>query len=280
MKTPKVILVANTARPEAADALAAVQAVIEPLASLQVASLDEPLHEAFDLAVVLGGDGTILAQGRRFLSHDIPIAGVNIGRLGFLAEFDAASFQQHAATILSASRPVRERMTLGVSIHRENERIAADQLAINDCVITAGEPFRMIELCVNFDGEAGPNLSGDGVIIATPTGSTAYNVSAGGPIVHPDGEGLVLTPIAAHSLAFRPVVTAPSTHLAIDVVRCNPGTTLVLDGQQTWSLQAGDRVEVCRGAKQLKMVFDPSRAFWQTAAEKMRWASGPSYRDR
>lgn len=280
MSTPNVILVANTARPEAAEALAVVQAAIEPLASLTVASLDEPLEKAYDLAVVLGGDGTILSQGRRFLSLGTPIAGVNIGRLGFLAEFDATSFQEHAATILSPKRTVRERMTLDVSIHRDGQVIAENQTAINDCVMTAGAPFRMIELCVNFDGEAGPNLSGDGVIIATPTGSTAYNVSAGGPIVHPDGEGLVLTPIAAHSLAFRPVVTAPSTRLSIDVVRCNPGTTLVLDGQQTWSLQAGDRIDVCRGAMRLKMISDPSRAFWQTAAEKMRWASGPSYRDR
>ena len=280
MSTPRVILVADPERHEAASSLARVRAAIEPLATLSTATLDEPLDGSFDLAVVLGGDGTILAQGRRFLPLGIPIAGVNIGRLGFLAEFDAQSFELHAETILSASRHVRERITLEASIHRDGEVIASGQTAINDCVITAGEPFRMIEMCVNFDSAPGPNLSGDGLIIATPTGSTAYNVSAGGPIVHPDGEGLVLTPIAAHSLAFRPVITSPNTQLSIQVIRANPGTMLVLDGQQTWSIQEGDRIDVSRGVHRLKMVSDPSRTFWQTAAEKMRWASGPSYRDR
>ena len=271
---------ADPERREAASSLARVRAAIEPLATLSTATLEEPLDGSFDLAVVLGGDGTILAQGRRFLPLGIPIAGVNIGRLGFLAEFDAQSFELHAKAILSTSPHIRERITLEAAIHRNGEVIAAGQTAINDCVITAGEPFRMIEMCVNFDSAPGPNLSGDGLIIATPTGSTAYNVSAGGPIVHPDGEGLVLTPIAAHSLAFRPVITSPNTQLSIQVIRANPGTMLVLDGQQTWSIQEGDRIDVSRGVHRLKMVSDPSRTFWQTAAEKMRWASGPSYRDR
>lgn len=275
-----VILVADSSRPNAAENLKRVREAMATLATVTEAALDDPLTDAFDLAVVLGGDGTILSQGRRFLDLGIPVAGVNVGRLGFLAEFDAASFEAHVGTILSASRPVRTRMTLDISIRRGEETIAQGETAINDCAITAGAPFRMIELRIDFDGARGPHLSGDGVIVATPTGSTAYNVSAGGPIVHPDCEGLVLTPIAAHSLAFRPVVTAPGTTLAITVIRANEGTAVVLDGQRTWPLREDDRIEIRRGARHLKLVSDPSREFWQTVAEKMRWASGPSYRDR
>lgn len=281
MNSTRVVLVADRDRPDVAESLSSITSILESKAEL-VASIgpDDPIDFQADLAVVLGGDGTILSQGRKVLEMGIPIAGVNVGRLGFLAEFDSTTFQQHVDTILSPERPVRERMTMEVSIEQANGNAEGWQTAVNECVVTAGPPFRMIELRIEFDGFEGPRLTGDGLIVATPTGSTAYNVSAGGPIVHPECEAFALTPIAAHSLAFRPIIAAPNSPLGIEVVRANEGTTLVLDGQLTWSLGAGDTVRIRRGERKLKLVHDPDREFWETVASKMRWATGPSYRDR
>ena len=281
MSGTRVALVADTTRDGVMDVLKQVEdALLKNGAVIEQMAPGAELTESADLAVVLGGDGTILAQGRSFLQKQLPIAGVNVGRLGFLAEFDAESFTRHAERILSEERPIRDRMTMEVSIQRAGDAEGIWHPAVNDCVVTAGPPFRMIELRIEFDGLEGPRLTGDGVVVATPTGSTAYNVSAGGPIVHPECEAFALTPIAAHSLAFRPVVASPNAPLGIEVVRANEGTTLVLDGQSTWKLADGDRVRIRRGTHRLRLLHDPEREFWDTVTSKMRWASGPSYRDR
>lgn len=281
MNTARVVLVADRDREDVSEPLTHITSILESKAQL-IASIspDEPIDTEADLAVVVGGDGTILSQGRKVLDSGIPIAGINVGRLGFLAEFEATTFQEHVDSVLSADRTIRERMTMEVSIERANGETDGWHAAVNDCVVTAGPPFRMIELRIEFDGFDGPHFAGDGVIVATPTGSTAYNVSAGGPIVHPECEAFALTPIAAHSLAFRPIIAAPHSPLGIEVLRANEGTTLVLDGQLTWVLEAGDTVRIRRGMKKLKLVHDPKREFWETVASKMRWATGPSYRDR
>lgn len=247
--------------------------------------LEDPLPDApFDLAVVLGGDGTILAQARRLAHFGRPIAGVNVGRLGFLAGFDADGFERSADDILGPTPPVVERMMLEVRVEHGGDGEADTDDGwmplLNDGVVTAGEPFRMIELEVDFAGRTGPRLSGDGIIVSTPTGSTAYNASAGGPIVHPGCEAIVITPLAVHSLAFRPVVARPDEAPSIRVLRANEGTTLVLDGQKTRRLAIGDVVRFRRGRHRVRLVHDPASDFWDTVVHKMRWATGPTYRDR
>jgi NAD+ kinase len=138
----------------------------------------------------------------------------------------------------------------------------------------------MIELGLDFNGNGGPHLSGDGLIVSTPTGRPAYNVSAGGPIVHPSCDAFVITPLAVHSLAFRPIIASPDEPIAITVARVNDGTTLVIDGQLTRRLKTGDRVHVRRGGHRVRMIRDPRAEFWSTVVRKMRWATGPTYRDR
>ena len=281
MNPTRVVLVADPNRPDVADSLSKIsQAIASNANLLATIAPEDSVPEEAELLVVVGGDGTILSQGRKVLERGIPLAGVNAGRLGFLADFDAASFQRHLEMVLSPERPIRQRMTMDVSISRADGGHDGWHPAINECAVTAGPPFRMIELRVEFEGFEGPSLTGDGLIVATPTGSTAYNVSAGGPIVHPDCEAFALTPIAAHSLAFRPIIASPNAPLGIDVIRANEGTTLVLDGQLTWTLKAGDTVRIRRGERKLKLVHAPEQEFWATVTRKMRWATGPSYRDR
>ncbi len=279
-----ILLVVDREREGVPEVLSRIESVLA--AHRRVVVEIKPEHpvptSAFDLAVVLGGDGTILAQARRLAHLGRPIAGVNVGRLGFLAGFDPDGFERAADRMLGTDPPVVERMMLEVRVEQSEGSDPGDDWTplLNDGVVTAGEPFRMIELQVDFDGRTGPRLSGDGIIVSTPTGSTAYNASAGGPIVHPGCEAIVITPLAVHSLAFRPVVGRPDEAPSIRVLRANEGTTLVIDGQKTRRLAIGDVVRFRRSEHRVRLVHDPASDFWDTVVHKMRWATGPTYRDR
>lgn len=250
-----------------------------------VAELDthlDPLPDDIeaDLAVAIGGDGTLLSQARRLVERQIPLVGVNFGRLGFLAEFDWQTLQQHAAIVFGPDPPIVEHMMLAAAVYDPSGTALHSGLAVNDCIVTAGEPFRMIDLRMTIDGAEGPSFSGDGVIVATPVGSTAYNVSAGGPIVDPNLEAMIVTPLAVHSLAFRPFVLCPACELRIEVRRANTGTSMVLDGQVPVRVETGQIVKIHRHDRMARYVANPSTSYWGILLDKMRWAAPPNYRDR
>jgi NAD+ kinase len=283
-RKPRVLLLANHSREEVRDLIDEVHKHISKHAEL-VAELEadgELLSSSCeaDLAVVLGGDGTLLSQARRVVDRDLPLVGVNFGRLGFLAEFDWQSLQQHADIVFGPKPPIHEQLVLTVDVCDPNGTCVHQDVAINDCVATAGHPFRMIEMQLMIDGEVGPTFTGDGVIVGTPVGSTAYNVSAGGPIVHPKLDAMIITPIAPHSLAFRPIVIGANATVEVQLVRANEGTTLVLDGRVTVPLKKNQRVRVQRHPKRAKFVANPSSTYLKILLEKMRWAAPPTYRDR
>ncbi|MDG2030284.1 MAG: NAD(+)/NADH kinase [Phycisphaerales bacterium] len=240
---------------------------------------EDPLPEGTDRLVVIGGDGTLIGAIRRTLGSGVPVLGVNAGRLGVLAEFDVESLRSNAAEVFGDSPLVREHLVLHVAVHDEDGEARFESVAVNECVITAGPPFRMIELQLGIDGSDGPNLNGDGVIISTPIGSTAYNVSAGGPIVQPSVEAIAITPVAPHSLAFRPIVADASTRIDVTVNQANPGTTLVLDGQVNHQLRVGERIHVHRADQRARLIGNPGSPYWNTLIHKMRWAAPPTYRD-
>ena len=277
----KALLIVNREKPEAARTADAIRSMIARHAEVaEIDAGDEALAPsvAFDVAVVVGGDGTLIAQTRRLLNHGRPIVGVNAGRLGFLAEFDAADLERHAALVFSAKPPLRERMLLSVEVeHVGGARETGT--AINDAVVTAGAPHRMIEMALTVDDDdAGVDIVGDGVIIATPTGSTAYSASAGGPIVHPDVGGITITPICAQSLAFRPVVVPARETVALWMRRANEGTCVVLDGQRHIALGRGDTVRLRQHDRKALFVANPSNRYWDALRAKMKWAAPPSYR--
>ena len=279
-----VLLVADRTRQGVPEALEEVRRIVSAHGRI-VEELDAdqrpvPLRTVFDRVVVLGGDGTLIAQCRRLLDRSVPMVGVNFGRLGFLAEFDLAGLKRHAAMIFGEDPIVRPRMVLDAIVRNARGDLVHEGLAINEAAITAGATFRMIELKLTLGGGPGPDLVGDGVIVSTPIGSTAYNVSAGGPIVHPDLEAIIVTPNCAHSLAFRPIVAPSHLEILIDTVRANEGTSLVLDGQAIVPLSKGDRVLVGRHHITAKFIGNPDHSYWDTLVEKMRWAAPPSYRDR
>jgi len=284
MARPRVLLLGDRSRPEVVKTLQEIRSFVAKWAEV-VGELDtglDPLPDDViaDLAVVVGGDGTLLSQARRVVDRAMPLVGVNSGRLGFLAEFDQRTLQQHAAIVFGPDPPIIEHMMLAAAIYDGGGAAVYSGLAINDCVITAGRPHRMIELLLSIDGAEGPTLSGDGVIVATTVGSTAYNVSAGGPIVDPKLQAMIVTPLAAHSLAFRSFVLCPDCELNVTVGRANVGTSLVLDGQEPVSLSTGQVVRIHRHPKKVRFVANPSTSYWRILLDKMRWAAPPNYRDR
>ena len=282
--TLRALLIVNRVKDEAAHAAEVVRTIMARHATvIDVEANDDDLPDStqFDIAVVVGGDGTLIGQTRRLVNRMKPIVGVNAGRLGFLAEFTTEDLATHAPLVFGGTPPLRERMLLCVDIIRKDGSHATRGLAINDAVIAAGSPHRMIEMFLSVDAdEEGVDITGDGVILATPTGSTAYNASAGGPFGHPDVAGIVITPICAHSLAFRPVVVAAHELISITLRRVNHGTCVVLDGQRFVPMQDGDELRATQHVKKALFVANPSNRYWDVLRAKMRWAAPPSYRDR
>jgi len=229
-----------------------------------------------DFAVVFGGDGSIISTARNLSNASLPVIGVNLGKLGFLAEFSVAELKKYFGQIISGKAPIEKRMILGCQVLCDG-REGFNSSAINDVFITAGPPFRTIELNISVDGQLLAGCVSDGLIISTPTGSTAYNLSAGGPIVSPKMEAIVITPICPHSLSFRPIVINANSTVEVVGVRLNKGTTVSIDGQVSSILSEKDVVRVARQTGDFLIVNNPARSRWDTLATKLRWAEKPKY---
>lgn len=280
----RTLLIANLQKPDVAKALETLRPWLAERCDI-VAEFDscidetEPINGDADLAIVLGGDGTLLAQARRLAQLGAPIVGVNFGKLGFLTEFNPDDLPAAWDTIASDPRPISERLMLEVTVSDGDAEPRFRSLALNDAVISAGAPFRMIELELVINpqkhGPDGTTFSGDGVIVATPSGSTAYNASAGGPIIVPDVDGLVITPICPQSLSFRPLLVHGEDHVHIHMHHVNAGTMLSIDGQHRVPLSPGSIVRITAYPKRLKLVKNPALPYWVRLREKMQWAAKP-----
>ncbi len=232
-----------------------------------------------DFAVVFGGDGTILSAARELCEASVPVIGVNVGKLGFLAEFAPVELQQQFDRIIKDSSLINKRMILDCRV-RSKDAESFSSTAINDVVIAAGAPFSMIELKMSVQGQPLASCIGDGVIISTPTGSTAYSLSAGGPILSANLSVIVITPVCPHSLSFRPIVIDADSVVEILPVRVNEGTTITLDGQVSRKLTTDDVVRVQRHSCSFLVVDNPLRTQWDTLAGKLNWAGKPKYDTR
>ncbi|MEM1166258.1 MAG: NAD(+)/NADH kinase [Planctomycetota bacterium] len=302
-----VLLLVNRSKAEVCAALDEVRGLIEQHGHVceETDTVGPVIRDPgdADLIMVLGGDGTLLAQAQRCVDLELPVIGVNLGKLGFLAEFDLTTLRRQAEALIGgAPITIRERLMIEGVIEREGVSAPIPVgAALNEFVITAGTPFRMIEIGLTIDGEAGPSIRGDGLVVATAVGSTAYSVSAGGPLVAPEVEAITVAPLAAHSLSFRPLVVGSSREIGLELIRSNPsnaseitapqlvwetsgtmpvfGTTLVRDGQALMPLVEGDRLVFRRASKGLKLVHNPERTYWVTLVEKMHWGVKPGNLD-
>ena len=227
-----------------------------------------------DLVVAIGGDGTILRTARE-LRGTVPILGVNLGRLGFLAEVSTEELEEAFGEVLDGRVRVEERT--GLSAYAEGEREGF--FAVNDVVLERGASPRMMEVRVFVEGELLGSYLADGVILATPTGSTAYSLSAGGPIVHPGLDALILTPICPHSLSVRPMVLPPDEEVVVRV-RSDRGEDMALtvDGQVRCGLHPEDTVRVRRAEEKVRLVAFPDRSFYSVLRTKLLWGGGDAGR--
>jgi NAD+ kinase len=230
------------------------------------------LAEKADLLVVLGGDGTLLAVAREAGAREVPIVGVNLGTLGFLAEFAPSEEREILERVLRGEYETFARMRLAVRALRGGRELFRSH-ALNDAVITRGDLSRMIDLDASADGVPVTTYHGDGLIVATPTGSTAYTLSAGGPILMPGARVFVLTPICPHALAQRPLVLPDATVLRV-VVHPREGTAhLTVDGQLGVSLEDGDCVEVAASEHSAHFVASPFRSRFDVLRTKLGWGA-------
>lgn len=278
MSSKRILIVGNMAKDGVAEQIDALRPWLADRADVVAITATEDCSAAqargASLAIVFGGDGTFLAAARALAPCGIPLLGVNMGKLGFLAEFSVEHLRKHFDAILAGEVPPSERMMLHV--RKEGSETFAS-LAANDLAIGAGEPFRMIDLLV----ESGPTrisrYLGDGLVVATPTGSTGYNMSVGGPILHPDVEGVVISPIAPHTLSLRPVVCRCEPAIRISAMKVNTGTKMILDGQIPRALSAGDVVEVRRAEHPMRIIRHPGRSYFDTLANKLHWGRSPHH---
>lgn len=291
----RLMIVANLSKPRVKPALDELVPWLKQ--RIEVVGLD--LDKSQDLCgcdmdciLVLGGDGTLLNTAHRLNGRQVPVMGVNYGRLGFLASFTPADLVRYFDAFVAGRLPTSSRSMLEVCVvpASSTARLESSEAirgasrfhttALNDAVIAAGAPFRMIEIELAIDSTHGVRYFGDGMIFATASGSTAYNVGAGGPILWPTVDGIVLTPICPHSLSFRPVVVSGQATVVAGMRRVNAGTTLVCDGQNSTSLSSGERVFIRRSSHTLMLVENPNLRQLDALAEKLNWASVPRYNER
>jgi len=233
-------------------------------------------REAVDRIVVLGGDGTLIGVARSLGDRQRPLIGVNVGKLGYLAEFSLDEFERCFDQAIGDDRLIGIRTLLSVSVSRKG-KTRHESVSVNDCVIQAGPPFRMVRLGLSIDGERLTEMAGDGIIVCTPTGSTAHNLSAGGPIMQPDVDAIVVTPLCAHSLTHKPLVLGSRAVIQISAEEVNDGTTAIIDGQVSCPMHDGDVVTVRRFPEALRLVRNPLYPPWHNLMTKLRWGLSPNY---
>ncbi len=268
----RVLLLAHTGREEARDV---ARAFVKALSShdvrgralpdeavdlgLDTSEVDVAIDESraaadCELAIVIGGDGTLLRAAEITHPHGTPLLGVNLGHVGFLAEAEPDAVEPTVAAIVARRYTSEERLTIDVSVSRDGELVTST-FALNEASVEKAARERMLEVVVEVDGRPLSRFGCDGVVCATPTGSTAYNFSAGGPVVWPSVEALLMVPISAHALFARPLVVAPSSVLAVEVLARTEGSgVLWCDGRRTVDLPPGARIEVRRGARPVRFV--------------------------
>ena len=239
----------------------------------QFPTLDGPAIGAHcDLGLVLGGDGTMLGIGRQLARYGVPVVGINQGRLGFITDIAFEEYQATLAPMLRGEFEEDRRWMMQAQVMRQGECVFS-ATAMNDVVVNRGATSGMVELRVEVDGRFVANQRADGLIIASPTGSTAYALSAGGPLLHPSIAGWVLVPIAPHTLSNRPIVLSDSGEVVIELV-AGGDASANFDMHSLASLMRGDRIIVRRSAHQMRFLHPKGWSYFDTLRKKLHWNTG------
>jgi NAD+ kinase len=232
----------------------------------------EQIGEIVDLAIVIGGDGSLLSAARTLVRHNTPVIGINRGRLGFLTDVSPDELSDQVSAVLDGNYTRDTRFLLDAEVVR-GETVIGRAEALNDVVVNSGTSAQMIEFELTIDGEFVYRLNADGLIMSTPTGSTAYSLSGGGPIMNPHLDAIVLVPMFPHSLTSRPIVVHGNSEIRIDVVSRNQIHPLVTcDGQVSITALPGDSVVVRKKREPLTLLHPPGYSFYASCRDKLRWS--------
>jgi NAD+ kinase len=287
MKIKKISIIANVEKEKIADHVRSLQKWLkdkgvrvfleEEIA--RVASLDgglkiNELAQKSQLIVVLGGDGTMLRAARLMAGHKIPILGINMGSFGYLTEVNLNEIHPALELIIQGKFETERRMMLDVSI-KHGKNIANVGSVLNDVVINRGSLSRMNELDMEVNGKYLTTFKGDGLIVSTPTGSTAYSLAAGGPIVFPGKDLMIVNPICPHTLTNRPIIFSEESSLKVTLWSKDKGAMLTLDGQKAYKIVSGDVVTVKRSRHATMLVLSPYRSYGEILRSKLGWGDLP-----
>ena len=292
----RVAVIGKYQRPTASPAIEGARAIVDDIARFVIAqgcdlaleaetaallgldhypSLDiDGIGRHCDLCLVVGGDGTMLGVGRRLASYGTPLVGINQGRLGFITDIPLDSYQDALQPIFHGEYEEDVRPLMQACVQRDGACVF-EELALNDVVVNRGSTSGMVELRIEVDGAFVANQRADGLIVASPTGSTAYSLSAGGPMLHPSIPGWVLVPIAPHTLSNRPIVLPDTSEVVIEVVG-GRDISANFDMQSLASLQHGDRILVRRSAHRVCFLHPRGWSYFATLRRKLRWNEGGS----
>ncbi len=249
--TRRVLVQAHTHRRAAQDAASMVVAELGALGIEAVTELDDG---DIELVIVLGGDGSILGAAELTRGRGTPLVGINLGHVGFLAEYEAEQLSHVVRRVAARDYTVEERMTLDVTVHYPNGT-ESHGWAINEASVEKGQREKMIEVALGVDGRAVSSFGCDGVVLATPTGSTAYAFSAGGPVVWPDVEAMLMVPVSAHALFTKPLVVGPASAMSVEILsRSLSDAVLWCDGRRRLEAPAGSHIDVVKGAEAVHLA--------------------------
>ncbi|MDR2878240.1 MAG: NAD(+) kinase [Chromatiales bacterium] len=236
----------------------------------------DDIGQRCDLAIVIGGDGTMLHAARSLAEHEVPLVGINLGHLGFLTDIPPTLMAESLELILAGDYTVEERALLRGTVYHKGEEIGAYD-ALNDLVMHKWDVARMIEIETYIDGRFVSMFRSDGLIVSTPTGSTAYALSAGGPLLHPTLDALLIVPICPHTMSNRPIVVAGSAHIEVVISdRLRDHARLTSDGQTSCALHAGDRIRIAKKNKPIRLIHPAQHDHYNLLRAKLRWAENPS----
>lgn len=241
------------------------------IADYPALAVDELGHHC-DLAVVVGGDGTMLGIARRLARHNVPLVGINQGRLGFITDVAIGDYATALASMIDGDYEIESRSMIEGGVWRDGESIY-EGIAMNDVVVGRGAVSGMVELRIDVGDEFVANFRADGLIIASPTGSTAYALSAGGPLLHPGIAGWVIVPIAPHALSNRPIVVPDTGEIGIEIVSGRE-LSVNFDMQSFASLMHGDQIRVRRSAHQVRFLHPRGWSYYATLRRKLHWNEG------
>jgi NAD+ kinase len=275
----KIIILGDKSKKKIRETIKELEPLFRKKSNLSIIDIsdeDELEKVSADLAFVFGGDGTILSASRKLNAKQIPLIGVHLGKFGFLADLTSREISDSLEKIFAGEYVISQRMLLTCKVIR-SKQVINETLGLNDAVISRTSLSRLISIKLYVNEKTVTTYSSDGLIVSTPSGSTAHSLSAGGPIVTPDMEAFIITPICPHTLSNRPLVVSGDSKIEMEQISESKGVGLTVDGQIYFDVKVGDKIVIEKAENKLQLIDIQTRTFYDVLREKLNWRGQPTY---